>query len=283
MHWDENDTRIIWPKTIPYNSRDHRLDNRTLTHLFSRLIKIISNNKDAIHQLTEQNEELRKNVTTWGKNRRIKCHWPDHDWEKEIKECEEKWKDKGSNKWLNRLNYELVSQSDCLNYTGFTKTSIIRQASRCEWNPEWIFHARHFMYRYQPRSAHAMNWGLDSGHLCVKLKQTLEIMNLKYATPRLINGRHKYEQFWSWEKIHQMTPSWCYRLREMVKDINISPILITADSTYQYCQQPQTDQDSRKKTTNMHKFRSLVKVHIYALLCGTPLTAQYYYSDWYHA
>ena len=108
-------------------------------------------------------------------------------------------------------------------------------------------------------------------------------MNKRYALPKLIHGRKCLQQYWTWDKIHQITPEWCYLLRELVKSDPDCPNIITADSTYQYCKSPQTDQDSRKKMTNMHKHTTLVKIHIFAALCGVPIAAHYHYGDGYHA
>ena len=155
-----------------------------------------------------------------------------------------------SNRWKNRINYDLISEFDCLMYTGFFKSTIVKQARICEWNPVLIFHARWFIYRYHPRRLQAIYFGLTHAQIITYIKKTLARMNERYALPRLINDRSINEQPYTWKKIHDMTPDWCYKLRELIKDHCLCPNIITADGTYQYCKTPQTDQDSRKLLFN---------------------------------
>ena len=163
-------------------------------------------------------------------------------------------KTEGSNSWNNHIMYKLFAEADCKIHTGFDRTTIIKQARICKWHPELIFHARHWIYRYQPRVLHAQHFGWSVGKLTHwMLGITLPIMHQRYAKKVLVSANKA--QYYTREIIHQNCPDFVYKIRHISKDSDKN--IITTDSTYQFCQAIQTNFQIRKHCTNMHKHATL--------------------------
>jgi len=231
-----------------------------------------------IDELQKENAQLKEQLQS-RKWRRIKASDPNYDYQQEI-ECIPQ----GKNKWRNRIHYQLIGESECILFTGHPRSIIIQQAEICQWNPELVFHARHFIYCYHSRRLQAQYFGWSHTNLGEWVAVTINRLNDKYALPRLINGKAFDEQSWNWDEIHKLTPEWVYLLRQLNKDDPNCPNIITADSTYQYCKSPETDQDSRKKLISLHKQKqTLIKVHIWSIPNGQPVAVHCHFADWSHA
>ena len=187
-----------------------------------------------------------------------------------------------TSKWKNRIVYDLFSENDCYNFTGHTRSNIIWQSEKCKLNPEFVFYARAWIYKYWTREDFSNVFGFNRPTFSKFLHSTLEIMNGKYAKPVLVNDKPLSEQYWTPATLGGNTPDYVFDLRGINKDDPTNPSILTADSTYQYTQENGTDQDIRKKSMNMHKHAPLVKVHIWACTNGQPFFAQYVFGDGYH-
>ena len=266
-----------------WNCQCHSICYEWLDRLVNKYIKLkqFQNNRDEeLNEHQQQIQKLQEQIPTNIKHRRIQGEMPpDHDYEAEKQRIPQV----SNNKWKNRIQYDLIAETGCLRFTGWTRSKIIDQGIICQWNPELIFQTRHFMYCYQPRRLQAQVFGWSHTNLSIWIDKTLHRMNERYALPQLINGKSILEQYWTWDLIHDTTPDWCYRLRECDKNDANCPNIITADGTYQYCKSPETDQDSRKGLWNSFKKATLCKIHIWSIPNGQPLSAHYHYGDGYHA
>ena len=259
----------------------HRVSHQWINRFINKYIdlkELESNYEEEIKEKQQQIDELKQKAPSNRKYRRIHANDPNYDYDAEKETIPQE-----STKWKNRVHYDLMAEADCQRFTGHPRSKIIDIGMICEWNPELIFHARHFMYCYHPRRLQAQYFGWSHTNLGIWIKRTLVIMNESYALPFLINGKSLQEQHWDWNKIHEITPEWCYLLRECIKTDPDCPNIITADGTYQYVKCPETDQDSRKRLWNPYKNTTLVKVHIWSATNGQPLAVHCHWGDGFHA
>ena len=262
-----------------YKAKDHNTSGKFHYNLACFMKKMDvrrEREKKFTEKLKLEIEDLKQRVIPYCKNSRVKLV-SNYDYDAEKKDIP---KDEKSNCWYNRIQYQLLSEFDCYLYTGFDRSTIIKQAEICETLPELIFHLRHWMYRYEPHELHAARFGWSTHKLKTWMfGYTLPLMHKKYAKSVLVSD--KTNQYYSRDIIHDNCPNFVYRLRHIDPTLDIN--VITVDSTYQFCQAVQTNFDIRKHTTNMHKHTTLVKIHIWCCANGQPIYAQYIFGDGYHA
>ena len=175
-------------------------------------------------------------------------------------------------KFKNFIRYKLLSNTDCQLMTGFTKEELIHQAKICSISPVRIFHCRLRIKHYLPWRLHSLIFGYSNTWLRGNFKKTLKILEKKYAKPRLINGNvSDEEQYWTRDRIHnEHTPKFAYQLREI--DPNASKRnIVMQDGTYQYSYTIQSEHDGRRLLYSGHKHVSLIKLHIWSCVDGTPI------------
>ena len=274
-------TELSLLKVTIFKNKRHTLSTKWLNRLRQGAI----NNDKVIHRQHIQIEEKKRLILIFQneqprntKYTRIKFNQTTSDYEEERKKIP---RESESNRWKNKVQYELLSESDCLYLTGFTRTAIINQAKMCAWPSYLIFNARFWMKHYPPKKLQALMLGRSVWQFDNWKDETLKRMQQRYAKPVLINGKRQSKQFWTRERIKQNTPNFVYLLREVDKQGNV--IILNMDGTYQYCQTVQSSHDIKKKTTNMHKHRSLIKIHIFSCTNGMPIYASYHYGDGYHS
>ena len=175
-------------------------------------------------------------------------------------------------KWINGVQYQLLSNQDCYDLTGFTKTEIINQARICELSPVQIFHARVRIYHYLSYSLHSVLFGVSRSWLSANWSKTIPILYAKYASPKLIRGDvEDADQFWQPEIVHnEYTPKFAYKIRE-IDWKNDATNIFYQDGTYQYCYTIQSNFYLRKLSNSPHKYQSLIKIHIWSTADGTPI------------
>ena len=262
-------------------TQGHTLSHHWLNRILNQYIdlKEMQSNYDSHrNDWKQQIDELQQQVPSSRKYYRMREIDENYDYAAEKERIPQE-----STKWRNRIQYDLMAECDCHMLTGCDRSKIINIGMICELASEIVFHARLFMYRYHSRRLHGQYFGSSHTNIGNCVKEALFIINERYALPRLINERALIEQYWNWELIHEITPEWCYLIRECVKDDPDCPNLITADGTYQYVKCPETDQDSRKRLWNKYKSTYLVKIHIWSAFNGQPLAATYHYGDGHHA
>ena len=241
-----------------------------MINMHQKMTQTLNQQQDAIGNLQKQ-------IVPSRKHSRMKID-DEYDYEREKKFIP----GQSTNKWRNRVVYDLMSEADCYKFTGFSRSTIIDQAEIAGVIPECCFHLRHFIYAYPTRELHAQTFGWTRKTLSLVVDETLAKMSRYYAKPVLLNDNPSDEQYWSKSLIHDNTPDYVFRLRQIDKDDEKCPNVVTVDSTYQYTQQVQTDQDIRKKQLNIHKYSTLIKIHLWACTNGAPIYAQYMFSDGYH-
>lgn len=266
-----------------YNPSKHTLSEKWLNRFkkkYNKMVKINENQQMIVNNHQNIVNDLQRQIIPSSKYRRIKVINPDdHDYEAELKNIPNK---SSTTRWQNRIVIDLMAEADCLNCTGWNRRSIIAQAQISKCNSEMVFHVRHMMYKYKTREDQARAFGWTAANLTKKIDETLEQMNERYAKSVLVNDRPMNQQYWNSDKIKERTPKFVYMLRQLdPKDPN-SPIFLTADGTYQYTQQIETDQDIRKKQLNMHKHTSLIKIHIWAITNGQPICLEVTFGDGYN-
>ena len=186
-----------------------------------------------------------------------------------------------SSKWTNHLQYELLAESDCQYFTGFSRSKIIKQAKKCSTRPELVFQLRVRFKHYLPKQLQSQIFGWSATNLTKYMDTTLDLMHQKYAKPMLVNSQKSAAQYQTRDRIKKNTPKFAYRLREI--DETEDKIIVLCDSTYQYVDTVQSCHDIRKKTTNMHKYRKLIKNHIFSCANGQPIYGLCVFGDGYHA
>ena len=235
-----------------------------------------------IQQQQELINQLRKNQVPNSKyKRRNLSNPPQIDYERRLKEIVDI---PDSNRWKNHLQYKLFSATDCRTLTGRTLIQIIQQAEICKCEPEKIFHARVFSYRYFPRNVHSLMFGISEGALRTMIKTAYQDIDKYWSKPVLLNGIQPFpDQYWTRARVHSFTncPKFVYAIRGI--NPNNDQNIYTADGTYQYTKTVQTSHEVRKKIQNGHKHRSLIKVHIWACPNGQPILGQYFFGDGYNS
>ena len=281
-------TRKHMANIAVYDPKIHIVPGKYWNMLYAnnkKLDKKVQKQHKQIHDLQQQNKELRNKIVRSLKGK----HWReckgDYDYDAEISRIPE---GEGSGKtkqnvWKNRIQYELMAESDCLTFSGFNRSTIIKQARIAECYPEWVFHLRTWIYRYMPRKLHASMFGLSTWRLSKWIFETLTKMRRKYAKTVLVNDQPG--QYYTRKIIHDNCPKFVYKVRHIEDPFgaNHDKNVITIDSTYQFVQSIQTNHFIRKHTTNMHKHTTLLKIHIWCCANGQPIYAQYIYGDGYHA
>ena len=188
-----------------------------------------------------------------------------------------------TNKWRNKIVYELTSSSDCYGYCGLTKENVIDHAKICNLLPTDIFYMRVRMYKYLPWSLMSLMFGRSEGYFENIWNNLLIVYYRKYAKTRFVNCIDPpKKKYWTRQKIRDNTPSFVYRLRNIDKNCD-DILVVNQDGTYQFIDTPQTDHLIRKGLKNGHKHRHLVKIHIIATTSGRPIHMVAAYSDGYHS
>ena len=251
--------------------REKRIDDITAQKdkEYEDLSKSLHNLKKEFEDLVISTEGLKKELLNW----KIKKHNFDTEEEREQYYEEEfrKIPNYKTGRFKNFVNYDFLSNTDCYKFTGFTKEKIIEQAQECSLNPVRIFHVRVRIYQYLPFALQSLIFGYSESWLRKNWKYTVPILEEKYAKPVLINGNLPDEQqYWNRKRVHDdHTPKFCYDLRGIDPDSNIN--IYNQDGTYQYTYTIQTDQDIRRMSRSGHKKCSLIKVHIWSCVDGTPI------------
>ena len=142
--------------------------------------------------------------------------------------------DKTSNKWKNKIVYELMGNQDCYAFTGFFRKDIIKHAEMCQLLPTDIFFMRVRIYRYFPYHLQETLFGKSATSLRKNFKNNIGIYEKRYAKRYLLNvlKMHRDNPYWTRETIKQCTPNFVNKLRGIQPDDDV--LVLTQDETYQY-------------------------------------------------
>ena len=268
-------------KIEKFKNTQHSLSTKWIQRLQKQALKDeskISQYKREIAKQREIIQKLKKQHVVNTKFQRIKFNKSTTVYDEELCNVPQV----KSSRWTNNIQYQLLANADCWYLAGYTRIDIIKQAKICEWPSELIFQTRFFMKHYPTRKMQAIFFGSSESKLLYWRDKTLDVMEKKYAKPVLINDKPKNEQYWNRDKIKQNTPNFVWKLRGIDRKKE-DVIVLNCDSTYQYIDTPQTSHRIRKYTTNIHKGRRLIKIHIWGCTNGLPIFATYHYGDGHHS
>ncbi len=285
----KNISKSVYSKVPKECFKDWRKEIYDLRTKLNKKNAIIAQLEDKINEL-QKNSRINRKYKKFDENSKNLNHEKYEEWRKEIQNIAEEGK---SNRFINYIQYKLISNADCKIYTGFSKEKIIDQAEECGTTPERIFITRNRIYRYEPYSLMGVMFGL-ADTTCKKIfNKGLSLLHNIYAKNRLINdGRRSIidgrgieilrKQYWSRQKIQENTPLFAKRLCG-IKDTD-DIIITNQDATYQFTQEVQSSHEIRKHMLSMHKGkRPLVKVHIWGCTNGKPVYASYMFADGSHS
>ena len=291
-----NKTRFTLFKTKAYSAYDHRVTEKSLGYFRNKIARqqrIIIKQQKVIKKLRSKLKRLEQSVwyaaNASSKHKRNKFKFDNVDFEAYNKQFEKSQQTishhlstkNQSMKWLNRIDYTLCSNSDCLYWTGCEITEIVQQAKMCNINPLWIFHARVRLHQYLPYKLQSLIFGANQVTIRNNICQTFKLLNNNYAKPRLINSQPLEQQYWTRARVKQNTPNFVYNLLDIHPDED--QLIINQDSTYQYTFTCQTNHEIRKYSLNMHKHHELCKVHIFGCANGQPIYCLVCFGDGHHS
>ena len=271
-------------KINEFNIKNDRLSKKWLTNISTytqSLKKIIQKQQTIIEKQKEEIKKfdelhLRRFNNKYGK---VYKNITDQELENELKTIPNII----TNRYINNVQFKLLSNNDCQYLTGFTRTELVQLSQMCgNINTTRLFHMWFRIKHYIPFRLQAILCGKSYGSIQNYFNDTLDIVNEQWAKKYIIHGfGPSVKQFWTRETIKNNTLDFCKKL-ENIKE-NDDEIIVTMDSTYQYIYNVQTDHDIRKKTTNMHKHHNLLKVHIICCSNGLPIYPLVVYGDGHHA
>ena len=119
-----------------------------------------------------------------------------------------------TNKWQNKIVYELMSNQDCHAFSGLTKEEIIHHVEMCQLLPSDVFFIRVRFYRCLTYKLQETMFGQSQSYLRSNFKDRLPIYEKKYAKRYLINvlKQHRNNPYWTRETLKKHSPEFVKRL-----------------------------------------------------------------------
>ena len=307
---EQDDDYYGW-KFVKYEAKKHTFESKNIISIRTHFKELMKKNKQLIKELNahqkkldtykEMDEYYRDNYFCYQASKQRQtlaksCQTSElkkEFYQKELNNLQEfeysiageKWNANQSNpklwtnKYRNKINFSLMSNSDCRMWAGIEKYDIIKHAEYCDLIPEDVFWVRIRMYKYLTYDLMSQIFGHSSSYYIEHIHKCIPIIEIKYAKRFLANVRYPVEaQYWNRTKLLSTNLEFAKRLRG-IKDWQL---ILTQDSTYQYIKTPQTDHLLRRRLQNPHKHRSLVKIHSWSTSTGRPIWAMYCLSDGSH-